>query len=169
MPGTMGKGASQSLSSFGSHWVRSNFQRPDLLGLVVLSCFCCCKFKLLKSRQAWQSCQMDPSSGHTQHFGGTTFTQQRLQRTQIIWVCPDIWVFSVLDKTFDRYLSHLPKVSIWSKKGLESPVPPVEASGNALQTSRLCHSENITFCILFKYFSYSDLERIRFFVAKQDM
>ena len=50
-------------------------------------------------------------------------------------------------KTFVRYLSlsHLPKVSIWSKKGLESPVPPVEASGNALQTSRLCHIENLLF------------------------
>ena len=36
-------------------------------------------------------------------------------------------------------------MSIWSKKGLESPVPPVEASGNALQTSRLCHIENLLF------------------------
>ena len=57
-------------------------------------------------------------------------------------------------QTFVRHLSHLPKVSIWSKKGLDSPVPPVEASGNALQTSRLCPIEDLTFCILFKYFSY---------------
>ena len=45
-------------------------------------------------------------------------------------------------------------MSIWSTKGLESPIPPVKASGNALQTSRLCHIENLTFCILFKYLSY---------------
>ena len=55
-------------------------------------------------------------------------------------------------------------MSIWSKKGLESPVPPVEASGNALQTSRLCHIENLLFGF---YSNTSDLKRIRTFVAKR--
>ena len=45
-------------------------------------------------------------------------------------------------------------MSICSKKGLESPIPPLEASGNALETSRLYHIANLTFWILFKYFSY---------------
>ena len=55
-------------------------------------------------------------------------------------------------------------MSIWSKKGLESPVPPVEASGNALQTSRICHIENLLFGF---YSNTSDLKRMRTFVAKR--
>ena len=43
---------------------------------------------------------------------------QRLHRTQIIWVCSDIWVFSVLDnRLLADNLSHLPKVLIWIRKG----------------------------------------------------
>ena len=42
---------------------------------------------------------------------------QRLYRTQIIWVCSDIWVFSVLDnRLLADNLSQLPKVSIWLRK-----------------------------------------------------
>ena len=45
-------------------------------------------------------------------------SQQRLQRTQIIWVCSDIWVFSDLDnRLFADNLSHLPKVAIWISNG----------------------------------------------------
>ena len=44
--------------------------------------------------------------------------EQRLHRTQIIWVCSDIWVFSVLDnRLLADNLSHLPKVAIWIRKG----------------------------------------------------
>ena len=45
------------------------------------------------------------------------FIGQRLYRTQIIWVCSDIWVFSVLDnRLLADNLSQLPKVSIWLRK-----------------------------------------------------
>ena len=50
---------------------------------------------------------------------------QRLYRTQIIWVCSDIWVFSVLDnRLLADKLSHLPKVSIWIRKGQIYSYPP---------------------------------------------
>ena len=41
------------------------------------------------------------------------YARQRLFRTQIIWVCSDIWVFSVLD---NRLLAdNLSQLQIWSK------------------------------------------------------
>ena len=58
----------------------------------------------------------------TQHDEGPTLMahKQGLELTQIIWVCSDIlsFFFSFAKQTFVRHLSHLPKVSIWSKKGL---------------------------------------------------
>ena len=47
--------------------------------------------------------------------------------------------FSVRWQTFVRHLSHLPKVSIWSKKGQKRIEPSAEGSGHASQTNRLCH------------------------------
>ena len=56
---------------------------------------------------------------------------QRLHRTQIIWVCSDIWVFSGLDnRLLADNLSHLPKVLIWLRKGCI----PLFWNTNALET-----------------------------------
>ena len=58
---------------------------------------------------------------------------QRPQPTQIIWVCPDIWVFSS-----DLENRHLSDIWVICQK---CQFEVLKGWGHALQTNRLCHIE----------------------------
>ena len=74
---------------------------------------------------------------------------QRLQRTQIIWVCSDIWVFSVLDnRLLADNLSHLPKVSTLIRKGQIYSFHPWWDT-KAFETVNSFSWKEIVKCILF--------------------
>ena len=92
---------------------------------------------------------------------------QRLQRTQIIWVCSDIWVFLVLDnRLLADNLSHLPKVAIWIRKGQIYSFPPWWNT-KTFETVKSFSWNWIVKCI---FFAIQGVERImRFFVFFRDV
>jgi len=72
---------------------------------------------------------------------------QRLYPPQIIWVCPDIWVFSVLHHRHCQTSESFSKsVNLNEERAVKQSrtVPKVEGSGLALQTSRFYHIETFT-------------------------
>ena len=73
--------------------------------------------------------------------------RQRLYPPQIIWVCPDIWVFSVLHHRHCQTSESFSKsVNLNEERAVKQSrtVPKVEGSGLALQTSRFYHIESFT-------------------------
>ena len=73
--------------------------------------------------------------------------KQRLYPPQIIWVCPDIWVFSVLHHRHCQTSESFSKsVDLNEERAVKQSrtVPKVEGSGLALQTSRFYHIESFT-------------------------
>ena len=101
---------------------------------------------------------------------------QRLHRTQIIWVCSDVWVFSVLENILlADNLSHLPKVLIWIRK----LCIPSWWNSNALKTvntDQFFHGiEYVGKCkISVEWVNailllHALVEQLRAFVAKQNM
>ena len=110
----------------------------------------------------------------------TFFTSnQRLQWTQIIWVCPDIWVFSVLD---NRHLADICAFcqkcqfevrKAWNALFLQLKPHEMHCKQADSAILKIRCGWNYANCeyVLFAYglLSYSDFKQTRAFVAKRDM
>ena len=104
---------------------------------------------------------------------------QRLQWTQIIWVCPDIWVFSVLD---NRHLADICAFcqkcqfevrKAWNALFLQLKPHEMHCKQADSAILKIRCGWNYANCeyVLFAYglLSYSDFKQTRAFVAKRDM
>ena len=104
---------------------------------------------------------------------------QRLQWTQIIWVCPDIWVFSVLD---NRHLADICAFcqkcqfevrKAWNALFLQLKPHEMHCKQPDSAILKIRCGWNYANCeyVLFAYglLSYSDVKQTRAFVAKRDM
>ena len=104
---------------------------------------------------------------------------QRLQWTQIIWVCPDIWVFSVLD---NRHLADICAFcqkcqfevrKAWNALFLQLKAHEMHCKQADSAILKIRCGWNYANCeyVLFAYglLSYSDFKQTRAFVAKRDM
>ena len=104
---------------------------------------------------------------------------QRLQWTQIIWVCPDIWVFSVLD---NRHLADICAFcqkcqfevrKAWNALFLQLKPHEMHCKQADSAILKIRCGWNYANCeyVLFAYglLSYSDFKQMRAFVAKRDM
>ena len=109
----------------------------------------------------------------------TVAAQQRLQWTQIIWVCPDIWVFSVLD---NRHLADICAFcqkcqfevrKAWNALFLQLKPHEMHCKQADSAILKIRCGWNYANCeyVLFAYglLSYSDFKQTRAFVAKRDM
>ena len=103
----------------------------------------------------------------------------RLQWTQIIWVCPDIWVFSVLD---NRHLADICAFcqkcqfevrKAWNALFLQLKPHEMHCKQADSAILKIRCGWNYANCeyVLFAYglLSYSDFKQTRAFVAKRDM
>ena len=109
----------------------------------------------------------------------TLHWNQRLQWTQIIWVCPDIWVFSVLD---NRHLADICAFcqkcqfevrKAWNALFLQLKPHEMHCKQADSAILKIRCGWNYANCeyVLFAYglLSYSDFKQTRAFVAKRDM
>ena len=107
------------------------------------------------------------------------YSKQRLQWTQIIWVCPDIWVFSVLD---NRHLADICAFcqkcqfevrKAWNALFLQLKPHEMHCKQADSAILKIRCGWNYANCeyVLFAYglLSYSDFKQTRAFVAKRDM